>query len=619
MNERHRTDRRSPTATSSTLLYQTLVGAWPLTPTGPWPTWRRRPSEAKEHTSWIDPDPAYDDGPRARSSRASLADAEFAADAGGLRRPAGRARAGSNSLAQTLLKLTSPGVPDIYQGTELWDHSPGRPRQPPARRLRAAGRAAGRGRGLAPPGTLAGAGRRGPAQAAADPAALCTCAAGGPEASAPAPATSRWRHRRRRGRPRAWPSPGAATVVTRGAAAASALRPAGDWADTPLTLPPGALGATTRRRQRSRGGDVAVGGAAWRSPWLPGRAALPCGVATGVWFRQLEFGRRFEGAAVTTFRCGRPRRRAGRARDCRRRAPVPMAPANGAAGGRSTSPRPGPGTDYRSRSTAGRPSPIRARRGSPTASHGPSRVVDHAAFAWTDQRGGRGAAVGGRRLRAARRDVHARGDVRRGHRAARPPRRPRRHRRRADAGGRVPRRRAAGATTASTCSRPHHAYGGPDGLKRLVDAGHAAGLGVILDVVYNHLGPDGNYLGAFGPYFTDRYSTPWGEAVNFDGAGSDEVRRFVFDNACHVAARLPRRRPAPRRRPRHLRQVAPSTSSRSWPRRGRDARRPALGRRCSSSPRATSTTRGWSARRGRRLRPRRRSGATTSTTPCTAP
>ena len=79
---------------------------------------------------------------------------------------------------------------------------------------------------------------------------------------------------------------------------------------------------------------------------------------------------------------------------------------------------------------------------------------------------------------------------------------------------------------------PHHAYGGPDGLKRLVDACHARRLGVILDVVYNHLGPDGNYLGAYGPYFTDRYSTPWGEAVNFDGPGSDEVRRFVCDNAC---------------------------------------------------------------------------------------
>ena len=80
---------------------------------------------------------------------------------------------------------------------------------------------------------------------------------------------------------------------------------------------------------------------------------------------------------------------------------------------------------------------------------------------------------------------------------------------------------------------PHHAYGGPDGLKRLVDAAHAAGIGVILDVVYNHLGPDGNYLGAYGPYFTSRYNTPWGEAVNYDDAGADEVRDFVCDNACH--------------------------------------------------------------------------------------
>ena len=78
---------------------------------------------------------------------------------------------------------------------------------------------------------------------------------------------------------------------------------------------------------------------------------------------------------------------------------------------------------------------------------------------------------------------------------------------------------------------PHHAYGGPDGLKRLIDACHAHGLAVLVDVVWNHLGPDGNYLTHFGPYFSDRYGTPWGEAVNFDGPGSDEVRAFVLDNA----------------------------------------------------------------------------------------
>jgi maltooligosyltrehalose trehalohydrolase len=74
-------------------------------------------------------------------------------------------------------------------------------------------------------------------------------------------------------------------------------------------------------------------------------------------------------------------------------------------------------------------------------------------------------------------------------------------------------------------------YGGAAGLKRLVNACHARGLAAILDVVYNHLGPEGNYLCEFGPYFTGRYKTPWGEAVNFDGPGSDEVRRYFIENA----------------------------------------------------------------------------------------
>ncbi len=78
---------------------------------------------------------------------------------------------------------------------------------------------------------------------------------------------------------------------------------------------------------------------------------------------------------------------------------------------------------------------------------------------------------------------------------------------------------------------PHHAYGGPQGLKQLVDACHGQGFAVLLDVVYNHFGPSGNYLPRFGPYLTDRYHTPWGSAVNFDGRGSDEVRRLVCDNA----------------------------------------------------------------------------------------
>lgn len=78
---------------------------------------------------------------------------------------------------------------------------------------------------------------------------------------------------------------------------------------------------------------------------------------------------------------------------------------------------------------------------------------------------------------------------------------------------------------------PHAHYGSPDDLKHLVNACHAKSIAIILDVVYNHLGPDGNYLGLFGEYFSDRYGTPWGEAVNFDSSHSDQVREFAISNA----------------------------------------------------------------------------------------
>jgi maltooligosyltrehalose trehalohydrolase len=80
---------------------------------------------------------------------------------------------------------------------------------------------------------------------------------------------------------------------------------------------------------------------------------------------------------------------------------------------------------------------------------------------------------------------------------------------------------------------PQNSYGGPDGLKRLIDACHARGMAIVLDVVYNHLGPEGNYLHGFGPYFTDRYRTPWGDAVNFDGPDSDPVRHYFISNALY--------------------------------------------------------------------------------------
>lgn len=77
----------------------------------------------------------------------------------------------------------------------------------------------------------------------------------------------------------------------------------------------------------------------------------------------------------------------------------------------------------------------------------------------------------------------------------------------------------------------HEPYGGPAALQAFVDAAHARGLGVCLDVVHNHMGPSGNYLGEFGPYFTDDHQTPWGSAINLDGDGSPEVRRWVCDSA----------------------------------------------------------------------------------------
>lgn len=79
-----------------------------------------------------------------------------------------------------------------------------------------------------------------------------------------------------------------------------------------------------------------------------------------------------------------------------------------------------------------------------------------------------------------------------------------------------------------------NSYGGPTSLRRLVDACHAAGIAVLVDVVYNHLGPEGNYLARFGPYFTDHYRTPWGSALNFDGPHSDEVRWFFIDSALRL-------------------------------------------------------------------------------------
>ena len=80
---------------------------------------------------------------------------------------------------------------------------------------------------------------------------------------------------------------------------------------------------------------------------------------------------------------------------------------------------------------------------------------------------------------------------------------------------------------------PQSSYGGPDGLKRLIDACHREGLAFVLDVVYNHLGPEGNYAGEYMPLYSAAHKSPWGAGLNFDGAESDGVRRYFVENALY--------------------------------------------------------------------------------------
>jgi maltooligosyltrehalose trehalohydrolase len=190
----------------------------------------------------------------------------------------------------------------------------------------------------------------------------------------------------------------------------------------------------------------------------------------------------------------------------------------------------GPGDDYGFSLDGGPVRPDPRSRHQPHGVDGPSRVVDPGAFAWSDG-GWRGFDL----ARAVLYEVHvgtfspegtfdgAIGNL--GHLV--------------DLGvdavelmpvAEFPGRRGWGYDGVDLWA-PHDAYGGPDGLRRLVDACHARGLGVLADVVYNHLGPVGNYQAEFGPYFDEARMTNWGPALNLDGPGSDGVRSFVVDNA----------------------------------------------------------------------------------------
>ena len=188
------------------------------------------------------------------------------------------------------------------------------------------------------------------------------------------------------------------------------------------------------------------------------------------------------------------------------------------------------GTDYAFVLDGGEPLPDPRSPWQPRGVHGPSRTVDHPAFAWSD-----GAWQPPRLADSVVYELHVGTFTPEGTFDA--------------AIGKLPHLRELGIGLVELLPvnafpgrhgwgydgvdlfAVHEPYGGPEGLKRFVDAAHAHGISVVLDVVYNHLGPAGNYLGRFGPYFTERYRTPWGPAVNYDDAGSDEVRAFVVDNA----------------------------------------------------------------------------------------
>ncbi len=192
----------------------------------------------------------------------------------------------------------------------------------------------------------------------------------------------------------------------------------------------------------------------------------------------------------------------------------------------------GPGARYLYVLDGERERPDPASRAQPDGVHGPSEVVDTGAFAWTDE-GWRGLALRNMVIY----ELHVGAFTPEGTFDA--------------IISRLERLRDLGVTAVELMPvasfpgswnwgydgvalfAPQWTYGGPAGLQRLVDACHGVGLAVVLDVVYNHLGPEGNYLAEFGPYFTDRYRTPWGPAINYDGDDSRDVRDFFIANTLY--------------------------------------------------------------------------------------
>ena len=476
-------------------VYQTAFGAWPIDDDRLWPVVLKSMREAKQQTSWLAPDDEFEAAVQRFVTALTTRAAARAVLDEHVRRVglAGRA----NSLALLVLRATLPGFPDTYQGMELWGDSLVDPdnRRPVDFELRRA--------------VLAGVAR-------GDHAGLVG-----------------------RGRPRRREDGGAAGRAGAPAAAPDELH------------------------------DVRVPGARARGTRTAGRDRLPAGHRRG---------RR--GAAVPTdgsepapgddtapaarFVAERDDRRGARFRSRLRRRADAAASRIGAGAGamipRVWAPRaarvdlvtedgrrplradpdgwfvgdePLPAGSRYSYSLDGGPPRADPRSASqPDGVTGPSAVVDHGAFRWTDQRW-HGSPLAGAVIYELHIGTFSAAGTFAGaiehldHLV--------------DLGvtlvevmpiGEFPGGRGWGYDGVLPFA-VHHAYGGPDGFKAFVDAAHERGLGVLLDVVYNHFGPEANHLDEFAPYTHDVAGTPWGQAVNLDGEGSDEVRRFIVDNLRH--------------------------------------------------------------------------------------
>ena len=258
--------------------------------------------------------------------------------------------------------------------------------------------------------------------------------------------------------------------------------------------------------------------------------------------------------------------------------------------GRARTCPPAPAT--RSRSTAASPCADPRALRLPDGPEGPAEVVDLAALRVGRRRLGRACALAGRGASTSCTSAPSPPRARSTPpiEPARPPGRPRRRPGRGDAAGQLPRTARLGLRRRRAVRRARAVRRTRTPSSASSTRATPAGSGSASTSSTTTSGPSGNRLPDFGPYFTDHYRTPWGAAVNLDGAGSDEVRRFIIDNALRLAARLPRRRAAPRRRARAARRAcAPAAGGAVGRRRRRSPTRP--GGRCGWSRSRTATTR----------------------------